>query len=579
MSTRSTHLSFLSSLKRAILLLPLILALCLPLPIIAQSGPYAEINSISYTNAAGGLTVTFNLVVNNLANQQIRIGMWFQDANGNGILHSGVGQGYRDSNGYLTFQRDETVLYDSSTFNNYSMFIPYDQFPTDVTEMYPFFNVFYNGQVILAYRDENPIQLTRSGGDCSMNGCGSADGFDVPDAPFLAWTTSMVLHYLTGGLVPIADTFKDACNTHDVCYCTAGKSQGDCDTEFRGNLLKSCSSTVTGFLDPACEVFALGYYEAVSDLGQTAFTTAQGTPPKGNILSCKAAAIDNDELVVYVFMRNEGGASGEYEVKLYSEGGSEVDEEPDASWTDVRSGGTHIFTLTTNWDPMWDIRDVGRSYSVALNLYDGGTEDTCTGELNTVGPNAQIVSVNSRKIGDWLGDDEFEACVTFANTGNAEGEFDVKLYSANGVFIDQEPDGYWEDLAAGYQTEICVGTDGIYESLGDLDGGYTVTVNEEVLGELARASGTVEAASANLCLENFVDRYGSDYNSFEMTTADPMLCMQACLNDGNCVSFSFVRPGIQGPNARCYLKNTDPGAYANDCCVSGLRSTCLQAYQ
>jgi hypothetical protein len=459
------------------------------------------------------------------------------------------------------------------------MFIPYDQFPADVTEVYPFFNVFYNGQAILAYRGESPIQLTRSGGDCTQNGCGSADGFDVPDAPWLIWTTSLVYHYLTFGQVPIADTFRDACNTHDVCYCTPGKSQGDCDTEFRNNLLKSCNSTVTGFLDPSCEVFALGYYEAVSDLGQTAYTTAQGTPPRGNILSCKAGVIDNDELVVYVFMRNEGGASGEFEVKLYSEGGSEVDEEPDTYWTDVRSGGTSIFILTTNWDPMWDIRDVGRRYRVDLNLYGGGTEDTCTGDLNIVGPNAQIISVNSRKIDDWLGDDEFEACVTFANTGNAEGEFDVKLYSADGTFIDEEPDGYWKDLAAGYQTEICVGTDGIYESLGDLNGAYTVTVNEEILGEMARASGSIEASSPDLCMQDKVDRYGSDYNYFEMTNPDPALCMQACLNDGGCVSYSFVRPGYQGPNAICYLKNSDPGAYANDCCVSGLRSTCLQAYQ
>jgi hypothetical protein len=116
-------------------------------------------------------------------------------------------------------------------------------------------------------------------------------------------------------------------------------------------------------------------------------------------------------------MRNEGGGAGEYEVKLYSEGGAEVDEEPDTYWTDVRAGGTARFLLTTNWDPLWDIRDVGRSYSVNLNLYGGGTEDTCTGDLNFVGPKAQIISVNAREMGDWLGDDEFEACVTFANIG------------------------------------------------------------------------------------------------------------------------------------------------------------------
>jgi len=557
-----------------------LLIITISCPVRAQASPSAEISNVSASNGAGGLTVTFDLSVYNLANQTIQIGLWFQDAYGNGILHSGSGQNYRDINGHLTYQTEELVLYDASAFSGYTIFIPYDQFPADATEVYPFFNIFYNGQLILAYRDENPIYLTRTAPPCESNGCGSADGFNVPDAPFLVWSTSWVLHYLTGETVPIADTFKDACNTHDICYCTAGKSQGDCDTEFLNNLLKSCSSTISGILDPACEVFAYGYYEAVSDLGQNPYYTAQGTPPKGNILRCKASVIDNDELVVYVFMRNEGGASGEYEVKLYSEGGAEVDEEPDTYWSDERAGGTALFLLTTNWDPLWDIRDVGRSYSVNLNLYGGGTEDTCTGDLNFVGPKAQSISVNAREIGDWLGDDEFEACVTFANIGSAEGEFDVKLYSANGDFIDEEPDGYWQDLQAGYQTEICVGTNGIYESLGDMDGGYTVVVNEELLGEMARASGSTEGGSgaANSCLEDNVDRYGSDYQYFDMDNPDPLICMQACLNDPNCVSFSFVRPGYQVSNARCYLKNTDPGAYANNCCISGLRSNCMQGY-
>ena len=33
----------------------------------------------------------------------------------------------------------------------------------------------------------------------------------------------------------------DACNTHDICYSTCGKTQAECDTEFQNNALKSCS--------------------------------------------------------------------------------------------------------------------------------------------------------------------------------------------------------------------------------------------------------------------------------------------------------------------------------------------------
>jgi hypothetical protein len=84
------------------------------------------------------LTVTFDLSVYNLANQTIQIGLWFQDANGNGILHSGVGQNYRDSNGHLTYQTEELVLYDASAFSGYTIFVPFDQSPLTPLRFIPF---------------------------------------------------------------------------------------------------------------------------------------------------------------------------------------------------------------------------------------------------------------------------------------------------------------------------------------------------------------------------------------------------------------------------------------------------------
>jgi hypothetical protein len=57
---------------------------------------------------------------------------------------------------------------------------------------------------------------------------------------------------------------------------------------------------------------------------------------------------------------------------------------------------------------------------------------------------------------------------------------------------------------------------------------------------------------------------------------DATPCMQACVNDTNCVSYSFVFPGNQGgEQAVCYLKNAAPEEYFNDQCVSGLRANCL----
>lgn len=47
-------------------------------------------------------------------------------------------------------------------------------------------------------------------------------------------------------------------------------------------------------------------------------------------------------------------------------------------------------------------------------------------------------------------------------------------------------------------------------------------------------------------------------------------CEDACLNDAQCKSFTYVKPGIQGDNARCYLKSGVPSATSNTCCTSGV---------
>jgi hypothetical protein len=79
------------------------------------------------------------------------------------------------------------------------------------------------------------------------------------------------------------------------------------------------------------------------------------------------------------------------------------------------------------------------------------------------------------------------------------------------------------------------------------------------------------------CLDNGIDRFGSDYRMIEMAVPDPLLCMRECLADVNCITFSFVKPGFQVSNARCYLKNAEPAPYANECCSSGYRSRCLES--
>ena len=77
---------------------------------------------------------------------------------------------------------------------------------------------------------------------------------------------------------------------------------------------------------------------------------------------------------------------------------------------------------------------------------------------------------------------------------------------------------------------------------------------------------------AGITMEDNTDRPGQDYKNFELDTPDPELCQEACANDPNCQAYTYVKPGIQGAKARCWLKKTVPPARNNNCCVSGVKT-------
>jgi hypothetical protein len=62
-----------------------------------------------------------------------------------------------------------------------------------------------------------------------------------------------------------------------------------------------------------------------------------------------------------------------------------------------------------------------------------------------------------------------------------------------------------------------------------------------------------------------------DYRSFDLPAPRPELCRDACWREPQCRAFTYVRPGVQGPHARCWLKNPVPPARLNDCCLSGVK--------
>ena len=71
-------------------------------------------------------------------------------------------------------------------------------------------------------------------------------------------------------------------------------------------------------------------------------------------------------------------------------------------------------------------------------------------------------------------------------------------------------------------------------------------------------------------LEYGWNRYGSDYNGFDLPEARPELCRDWCASQAQCRAFTYVAPGRQGPAPRCWLKAAIPPPNRDDCCTSGV---------
>jgi len=76
-------------------------------------------------------------------------------------------------------------------------------------------------------------------------------------------------------------------------------------------------------------------------------------------------------------------------------------------------------------------------------------------------------------------------------------------------------------------------------------------------------------SKGDLRAEDKIDRPGSDYKNF--TTDGWKTCETACAGDGTCASWTYVRPGVQGPTGRCWLKNRVARPVPNGNMVSGVK--------
>ena len=96
----------------------------------------------------------------------------------------------------------------------------------------------------------------------------------------------------------------------------------------------------------------------------------------------------------------------------------------------------------------------------------------------------------------------------------------------------------------------------------------------EAAGEPHRAPPVVQPMTAQpiqTSFEHGIDRAGGDYQNFDLPEPRPELCRDACIADSKCRAYTYVKPGIQGAKARCWLKSTVGPARPDGCCVSGVK--------
>ncbi|KAK3083766.1 hypothetical protein FSP39_002833 [Pinctada imbricata] len=70
---------------------------------------------------------------------------------------------------------------------------------------------------------------------------------------------------ITGAMTGV---FRAPCAIHDICYATPGRTQLQCDIDFRTNMLKNCAMPGIGSIGyPFCALTAAAAYRAVRNHG------------------------------------------------------------------------------------------------------------------------------------------------------------------------------------------------------------------------------------------------------------------------------------------------------------------------
>jgi hypothetical protein len=109
---------------------------------------------------------------------------------------------------------------------------------------------------------------------------------------------------------------------------------------------------------------------------------------------------------------------------------------------------------------------------------------------------------------------------------------------------------------------------GVYSGTIDAEGHASGTVRDKVNPSFRMEWHSAVPLYCAVALD--VDRPGGDYRNFDLSAPSHDACLAACIGDTKCKAYTYVKPGMQGASAHCWLKDSRPYASANGCCVSGI---------
>jgi hypothetical protein len=98
-----------------------------------------------------------------------------------------------------------------------------------------------------------------------------------------------------------------------------------------------------------------------------------------------------------------------------------------------------------------------------------------------------------------------------------------------------------------------------------------VGIFQQVLPREAGPGPGAGPTGGRVTMEPNTNRRGQDYRNFDLAQPRPELCQAECAGNANCKAYTYVKPGLQGSNARCWLKSGAPTPQPDSCCISGVK--------